>query len=141
MAVAVVVVALPDTAVDYGVDIDCLSGIGYVLGLASGYQVVANAIGRRLITPRGGLFYDNDYGFDVRSYCNVALTRGKLAELIAGIEAECQKDERVQAARARVVFTGTADVVASINVDVLLVEGGSFSMVLPIADLVAQLAA
>ncbi len=140
MAITIEVAGASSTTVDYGVDVDCLSGIGYVLGLASGYTVVANAIGRRLITPRGGLFYDQDYGFDVRSYCNAAMTRGKMAELIAGVEAECAKDERVQSARASAQVTGFPDVSLVLNVAVVLVDGGTFSMIMTVGDLLAAAA-
>ncbi len=141
MPPSVVIVDVANAATDYGVDVDCLSGIGYVLGLASGYTVVANAIGRRLITPRGGLFYDLDYGFDVRSYCNAALTRGKMAELIAGVESECAKDERVQSARASIQATGFPDVSLAIRLDVELAAGGGFTAIMSISDLVAAGAA
>ena len=121
----------------YGVDIDCLLGVGFVFGLASGRQNLANALGRRLITPRGGLFYDPDYGFDVRSYLNIALTRTKMGELVSGIEDECRKDPRVQNVVAQATPIGSPLVDLVINLLVTPAAGPSFPLELSIADLVA----
>lgn len=129
---------VPDT---YGVDIDCLSGIGFVLGLASGLRNLANALGRRLITPRGGLFYDPDYGFDVRSYLNVALTRSKQGELVSGIEDECRKDARVQNVVALVTQIGSPLVDLVINLQITPAAGPTFPLIISIADLVTGLSA
>jgi len=130
-------VVVPDV---YGVDIDCLSGVGFVLGIASGLRNLANALGRRLITPRGGLFYDPDYGFDIRSYLNVALTRSKQGELVAGIEDECRKDARVQNVVAQVTPIGSPAVDLVINLQVTPAAGPTFPLILSIADLVGGLA-
>jgi phage baseplate assembly protein W len=124
------------TAEQYGVDIDCLNGHGFVWALASGPRNVANAIGRRLITPRGGLFYDPDYGFDVREYLGVALTRGKLAELIQGVESEALKDVRVQAVVAAVTVTGNPSTALKLSLSITLADGPAFDMILSIAALV-----
>lgn len=124
------------TADQYGVDLNCLNGHGLAWGLASGSRNVANAIGRRLITPRGGLFYDPDYGFDTREYLGVALTRGKLAELIQGVESEGLKDVRVQAVVASVKVTGNPSVALDLSLSVTLADGPTFDMILSIAALV-----
>lgn len=124
------------TAEQYGVDIDCLSGHGLSWSLASGSRNVANAIGRRLITPRGGLFYDPDYGFDTREYLGVALTRGKLAELIQGVESEALKDVRVQAVVASVTTTGNPSTSLTLELSVTLADGPTFDMIMSIQTLV-----
>lgn len=124
------------TAEQLGVDIDCLNGHGLSWGLASGARNVANAVGRRLITPRGGLFYDPDYGFDVREYLGVALMRGKLAELIQGVESEALKDIRVQAVVASVSVTGNPSTALNLSLSITLADGPVFNMILSIQDLV-----
>jgi hypothetical protein len=78
----------------------------YVPGLSpdfaviSGSRVVGEAIARRLITPRGTLAYDLDYGLDLRAYLNDDLGPTDLYTLGSLIEAEAEKDERVMAAEA-----------------------------------------
>ncbi len=62
------------------------------------------ALTRRLVTPRGGLFYAEDYGTDVRGWLNSAWTPGRLAEAAFLVEGECEKDERVLSAGASVTF-------------------------------------
>ncbi len=131
-------VTQPTTAAQlYGVDIACVSGVGFVFGIATGRICLANALARRLITPRGGLFYDPDYGFDVRAYLNVALTRSKRGELVAGIEDECRKDARVQSVVATVTQVGFPRADLQVSLLVTPAAGPAFPLVLSIADLVA----
>lgn len=63
----------------------------------AGMDNLEAAILRRLQVPRGGLFYQPDYGLDIRLYLNEALTQKRLYELQALIEAEALKDARVLA--------------------------------------------
>lgn len=53
---------------------------------------LTQAIARRLTTPRGGLFYDLNYGTDIRDFISSSIP---IAQAISAIEAECRKDERV----------------------------------------------
>jgi hypothetical protein len=66
--------------------------------LITGTRVVGEAIARRLMTPRGALLYDPDYGLDLRAYLNDDLDTRELYTLGALIEAEAEKDERVLSA-------------------------------------------
>jgi len=63
-------------------------------------QVLAEALLRRLGTPRGGLFYDLNYGFDLRNVLNASLSSVQVAQLQIAIAQECSKDPRVQSASA-----------------------------------------
>ena len=105
-------------------------------GLASGPRNVANALSRRLVTPRGGLFYDPDYGFDVRDYLGVALGRGKLAELIQGVEGECLKDVRVQSVVATVKVVGNPSTELTLTLSLTLADGPAFDLVMSVQALV-----
>src|SRR4051812_20722035 len=64
------VFAAPATKSKLGTDIKGIFDTGSMLSLATGLENVGNAMCRRLITPRGALFYDPEYGFDVRSFLN-----------------------------------------------------------------------
>lgn len=64
---------------------------------------IGQALLRRLITPRGRVADDKDYGFDLRGYCNRGVTQRELAGLRGNIYSECLKDERVSSVDVAVV--------------------------------------
>jgi phage baseplate assembly protein W len=70
--------------------------------VVTGERVLLEALARRLRTPRGGLFYDPSYGFDVRQFVNSRVNDETIYALSAGVEAECEEDPRVLEARAEV---------------------------------------
>lgn len=86
---------------DLGTDVALLTDLAPVWGLASGKLNLAYAIVRRLSTPRGGLFSDPNYGYDITAWLNASFTvaptgGGQLASLQAEITNEVLKDDRVQ---------------------------------------------
>lgn len=85
---------------DLGTDIACLRSIGKVFGLVSGRRNLALAIARRLITRRGGLFYDPNYGFSLTILLSEEVTEQQVLGWGPSIEQEAQKDERVLSAAA-----------------------------------------
>jgi hypothetical protein len=123
----------------YGQDTWCMGSLspGRV---ATGATVVAQALYRRLITPRGmlrGGDEEQDYGFDVAQFIGHVDNDTAAAALPAMVRAECLKDDRVS--RVDVV----ADVARSSNglteitltLDVLLSDGRtSFSLTLSATD-------
>jgi phage baseplate assembly protein W len=64
-------------------------------GYTRGTVNLIDALRRRLETPRGALFYDPDYGFDLRQYVQAAFDDALRFEGESFIETECYKDERV----------------------------------------------
>lgn len=81
--------------VDYGTDISCTDDMDPLAREVSGQEVVAQAIYRRLTTPRGRLIDDPDYGTDVRSFLHRGLTTAELRAVEAAIRSEVLKDERI----------------------------------------------
>src|SRR5207253_1177574 len=79
---------------DFGADLSALPDLDIRWPLQDGRRNLAEAIARRLQTPRGGLFYAPDYGTDVRSWLNEVLTEDDLFRVKMAVEAECEKDER-----------------------------------------------
>ena len=69
-----------------------------------GVPNLAEAITRRLTTPRGGLFYDPDYGVDLRRYLNEAATEEVQFEIARLAEEQAEEDPRVARATAQVSF-------------------------------------
>lgn len=93
--------ALPDTTTDLGTDVHVTQDAAPVWGLARGDVNLANAIARRLGTPRGGLFYDPDYGYDLRAHLNQAVTDADMSTIRGAVISEVRKDPRVSSADAR----------------------------------------
>jgi hypothetical protein len=90
---------------DFGEDFRGVLDVHQNLARASGRTALGEALCRRLSTPRGGLFYDLDYGFDLRAFLSAAAPARGFIESQAA--AECLKDERVlDAEPADVEFVG-----------------------------------
>lgn len=68
--------------------------------LQSGWRNLREAILRRLSTPRGGLFYDANYGYDLREFLNEAATTATLYQLERMASLELEKDPRILRATA-----------------------------------------
>ena len=124
-------------ATDYGVDVDCVTDIDKGFALVTGFKAVAQALARRLQTPRGGLFYDLDYGTDVRDLVEEGLTAREIAEWQAAIAQECEKDERVEHADATIALDAAAST-ATIKVRVET-SAGPFQFVLAVSALTVAL--
>lgn len=130
--------SLPRTdQVDSGVDIDCISDVGQSLSLARGLRNLGNALARRLFTPRGGLFYDPNYGLDVRAFVNAAFTPQQLSQVQADIAAEESKEERVENPQVTVV-SNTQTATMTIGIVCELAEG-PFRFLVAVNALTAEL--
>lgn len=68
-----------------------------------GPDVLLERIVARLRTARGALFYDADFGFDLRAFLNIRVTDANVQQMVSGVETECEKDPRIL--RAQVVGT------------------------------------
>jgi hypothetical protein len=70
----------------------------------TGRPLLIEALLRRLVTPRGALLGDRDYGTDVREWLNDDVDVAGAARLGAAIGAELAKDQRVRSASATASF-------------------------------------
>ncbi len=93
-----------NTDAAYGFDLSCVDDLDPMFPSVSGRTVLVQAIARRLTTSRGGLFYDPDYGLDIRDWLSEGLTPGKVLELEIAIAAQCRRDQRVESAHATCVL-------------------------------------
>ena len=115
-------------AVNYGSDLSCVSDIDPAAYEVSGRLLLGQALSRRLMTPRGRLLEDANYGFDLTQYVNSDLAPVDLAQIRAGIETECLKDERILGATANVQLINNV-----LIVNVILLDGvGPFPLVLSV---------
>lgn len=88
----------------FGTDISCIDDLDPMFSLVEGNTTLAQAILRRLSTPRGGLLDDASYGYDVRSLLCDESTPQRLAAAKMAIESEVEKDERVLSCDADLDF-------------------------------------
>lgn len=125
-------------ATDYGTDVYAVTDLDPAFGLVSGVTGLAQALARRLITPRGLLGDDPNYGSDLRDRLQDGLDAGGVSGVKQAVEAECAKDERVASARADVSFSSTTNTL-SIKVAVEPVEGRTFVLVLAVTTVTMAL--
>lgn len=117
---------------DYGSDIACSTDIEPSLSVVSGTTCLAQALTRRLQTPPGGLFYDPDYGTDLRAFLNGGRDSYAIEH---AAEVECLKDERVQHVSASVAFEGD-----TARLSLFIVGGdGPFVLVLAVSSMTVEL--
>jgi hypothetical protein len=127
----------PDTTLDLGVDAACITDITNTLSLAYGLRNLGMALCRRFTTPRGGLWYDPSYGYDLRQFLNAGVTDAEIAVMPDEIADEATKDERVQTCTADVLFQRQAETMK------VTIRGetadGPFSLVLGISAVTVEI--
>lgn len=117
---------------DYGSDFSCESDIDAGLTVVSGLVCLGQALVRRLQTPRGGLFYDLEYGTDLREFVN---GHASARDIERAAERELLKDERVEQVRASCSFDGERAVVRLS----VLGAAGPFSLVVGVSSLTVEM--
>lgn len=123
---------------DSGADISTSASDLEALGtIVDGNTALAQALARRLTTPRGGLFYDLDYGTDLRAYVNDGLTPGQVSEIRSAIQRECLKDDRVFDVDCDTSFNSAAQTL-SVSIRVVGADG-PFDLTLAISKLTVDL--
>jgi hypothetical protein len=95
---------LGQVAPNYGSDLSCVFDLDPAMAEISGRLLLAQACARRIITPRGGLIDDPNYGYDITQFLNDDLSPSDLARIASGIDGELVKDERVFASSTTVNF-------------------------------------
>lgn len=116
---------------DYGVDLSCVTDLDPVLRTVTGKTLLAQAIVRRLTTPRGMLIDDPNYGLDVREWLSMEMTPIVLARLRAAVRSELEKDERVSSVNVDTTFTNG---VLTMNLFINANEDDPLSLVLAVTD-------
>jgi len=120
----------------YGTDLWCLTSV-QPGRLVSGKLLVAQAIYRRLTTPRGTLRGDLSYGYDVVGLIGAIGTEAAATVLRFAVRAEVMKDDRVQDVDVTVTraIVGPGEESLTISLSVLLTEESeSFTLTLTASD-------
>jgi len=118
---------------DYGTDFGGVMDISPSLHEVEGPRCVIENVACRLISPRGCLWYDPAYGFDIRQFLSGHVQDTGL--ITSGVVEQAEQDERVERAEARVTFVGDRLAVA---VSLTLNEG-TFEFTATVDKLTGQL--
>ena len=102
-------------------------------------MALAQACARRLITPRGTLIGDRNYGYDLRQFLNDDIDRAMLAQMQTFVNAELLKDERVLSVDTLITLVPST-MGGTLFVNVSITDGqGPFKLVLSIGEITVQL--
>lgn len=136
LADAAVLAGIPNSGPAFGSDIDMFDDLPLRFNLARGWRNLANAILRRLTTPRGSLPYAPEYGFDVRSLLNGSANDATIPTLQQEIAREVEKDPRVATCAATLVYTASSN---SLQIQLrLATTAGPWRLVVAVDQLTAQ---
>lgn len=99
----------PSAPFGYGADLICTTDLTAQMDEVdpTSTRALAEALLRRLDTPRGALPDDADYGRDLRAMVNRGVTTDDVRAIAGQVRSELEKDDRVDA--ARVIVTPAAD--------------------------------
>ncbi len=117
-------------ATDYGRDTWCADS-RKPGRYASGPMNVALSLYRRLKTPNGWLRYDALYGLDLAAEIGKTVNAGDELALRSKVSSQLELDERVLSTAVRLTSTRSGVLVSyEIEIDVVLVSGSTFTLVL-----------
>jgi phage baseplate assembly protein W len=131
------VVDAPIAPLGYGTDLSCITDLAEDLAEVdpTSNQAIAEALIRRLITPRGALPDDPDYGFDLRGLLNRGVTLTELRAVTGQARNEIRKDDRVADAKVSAAFSlQGATLRVSIEVTPADVDNDTFSFTFALTD-------
>ncbi len=123
---------------DFGTDFSGITDLDARCSTVTGRRLLAEAIARRLSTPRGRLIKHPDYGTDLTEYINDDIGPGDLAAMQSAIVAECLKDERVQ--DVDVSITAPVGGVGEYLIELSIDDGdGPFDLTLSVGEVSVEL--
>ncbi len=95
---------------DFGTGLDVYRSWPLRFTFTSGFRNLGNNLARRLSTIRGSLPWDLDCGYPLVQLLRGSLSDDELSAAESSIGAECEKDERVDSASAKVTYVRAAGV-------------------------------
>lgn len=119
---------------DYGTDIR----IGKVVGTASGLRNLMDACVRRLSTATGSLFWNPEYGYDVRQVLNSEISVEILKDLESRIVSQLELDERVSKATCDATFIYPTQKL-TIKIFITPFQDKTFTLVISVSKLTIEL--
>lgn len=124
------------SAPPYGRDLSATDSVD-ASRVVSGDRLLAEACYRRLITPRGALPDDPDYGFPIARALSSEMTVDRVASLGAQIRGELLKDPRLEEVIVVVSVDRTAypSIAVTVDIDGRGRDGTEFNLVVSAKDL------
>lgn len=119
---------------DFGVDIR----IGKVVRTASGLRNLMDACVRRLSTATGSLFWNPEYGYDVRQVLNSEISVEILKDLESRIVSQLELDERVNKATCDATFIYPTQKL-TIKIFITPFQDKTFTLVISVSKLTIEL--
>jgi hypothetical protein len=111
--------------------------------VVSGARLLAEAAFRRLVTERGTLLDDPNYGFAVKQFLNADMTPARRAAAPGLIRLELQKDDRIVSGSIRVDITEEREPNGSlswtIDVAAVGVDEGPFEFSVSVDEVTVEL--
>ena len=116
---------------DYGLDLNCLFDIDDNFATVSGRNNLIAALIRRLLTPKGRLLDDPNYGFSIQDYINDDIDSRKISLISSFVDAELKQDERVLISKTTATYNNRV-----LTLDIQVTDGeGPFRLVLSVDSL------
>lgn len=124
----------------YGQDLSATKRLNYGR-IVEGGELLAEAAYRRLITVRGTLLDDPNYGLGLVRWLQTEYTPAMLAALPSIIRLELMKDPRIDSVNVEITSTRDASSAVSMQVEITGagVNGEGFSLVLAVSDVTVDL--
>ena len=117
---------------DFGDDLAGVLDVGSTLVFVTERRALAEALLCRLTTPRGSLFYDFDYGFDLRSFISAPAPQPGYLEM--QVRSELEKDERVESVEVETTFISD-----TLTVRLTVTDGnGPFKLTIAVSNLTVE---
>lgn len=121
---------------DFGISLSCVSDFTPDFAVVTGRRLLAEAAVRRITTPRGQLIDDPNYGIDVRDFVLDGLTPIQMRRIPGLIDAELQKDARINASTTTIQSFANGVMVLGVTLDP---GDGPFSLVISVTQLTVDL--
>lgn len=103
-------------------------------------RAVLEVAARRLMTPRGTLPGDPDFGTDLRVYLSARITPLRKAHIRQDIESELRKDERVLGVSVSSLDVNSANSLMTVSI-VITTASGPFKLTLQIDQVTVSILA
>ena len=116
----------PINPTDFGTTLSCVFDIDAMGATVSGLTALAQALIRRITTPRGRLLSDPNYGYDIAGELEDDVTTQQVNAIAANVDAEFLKDQRVFSSVTTVTLQGDGQLDVASQVQSAL---GPFSLV------------
>jgi phage baseplate assembly protein W len=116
----------PVNPTDFGTTLSCQFDIDPMGQTVSGLTALAQALIRRITTPRGRLLNDPNYGYDIAGELEDDVTTQQVAAIGANVDQEFLKDQRVFSSVTTVTLETDGQLDVSTQVQSAL---GPFSLV------------